>query len=103
MDPKLEVLVNLLILLGMLVSLGGLIVPVFPGLIVIWALALLYGIISGFGTLGAVLFIIITALAILGEISDNLLMRPFHHMTSRRRLARRAPGGSLSPSLSSRG
>jgi len=74
MDPRLAVLLNLLILLGMLVTLCGLIVPVFPGLIVIWALALLYGIISGFGTLGAVLFVIITVLAILGEVSDNLLM-----------------------------
>ncbi len=74
MDPGLELLLNLLILLGMLVTLCGLIVPVFPGLIVIWLLALIYGIISGFGTLGAVLFIIITVLAILGEISDNLLM-----------------------------
>jgi len=58
----------------MLVSLCGLIVPVFPGLIVIWLLALLYGILSGFGTLGAVIFVAITVLAILGEISDNLLM-----------------------------
>ncbi len=74
MDPGLELLLNLLILLGMLVTLCGLIVPVFPGLIVIWLLALIYGIISGFGTLGAVLFIIITVLAILGEVSDNLLM-----------------------------
>jgi uncharacterized protein YqgC (DUF456 family) len=74
MDPKLELLVNLLILVGMLVTLCGLIVPVFPGLIVIWLLALLYGIVAGFGTLGAVLFVIITVLAILGEVSDNLLM-----------------------------
>jgi uncharacterized protein YqgC (DUF456 family) len=58
----------------MLVSLCGLIVPVFPGLIVIWLLALLYGILSGFRTLGAMIFVIITVLAILGEISDNLLM-----------------------------
>jgi len=58
----------------MLVTLCGLIVPVFPGLIVLWLLALLYGIVAGFGTLGAVLFVIITVLAILGEISDNLLM-----------------------------
>jgi len=58
----------------MLVSLCGLIVPIFPGLVVIWVLALLYGILSGFGMLGAVLFVIITGLAILGEISDNLLM-----------------------------
>ena len=55
MDPTLELLVNLLILLGMLMTLCGLIVPVFPGLIVIWALALLYGILSGFGMLGVVL------------------------------------------------
>jgi uncharacterized protein YqgC (DUF456 family) len=74
MDPRLEFLINLIILAGMLVTLCGLVVPVFPGLIVIWLLALLYGIVSGFGTLGAVLFIVITALAILGEISDNLLM-----------------------------
>ena len=74
MDPTLELLVNLLILLGMLMTLCGLIVPVFPGLIVIWTLALLYGILSGFGMLGVVLFVIITVLAILGEISDNLLM-----------------------------
>ncbi|MGA9350898.1 MAG: DUF456 domain-containing protein [Anaerolineae bacterium] len=74
MGPRLEFIISLLILLGMLVSLCGLIVPIFPGLIVIWVLALLYGIIFGFGMLGAVLFVVITVLAILGEISDNLLM-----------------------------
>ena len=74
MEPGLELIFSLIILAGMLVTLCGLIVPVFPGLIVIWTLALLYGILSGFGMLGVVLFVIITALAILGEISDNLLM-----------------------------
>ena len=74
MEPGLELIISLLILLGMLVSLCGLIVPIFPGLVVIWVLALLYGILSGFGMSGAVLFFIITVLAILGEISDNLLM-----------------------------
>ena len=74
MDPRLELLVNVLILVGMLVTLCGVLVPVFPALVVIWLLALLYGIVAGFGTLGVVLFVIITVLAILGEISDNLLM-----------------------------
>ena len=74
MEPRLELIISLLILLGMLVSLCGLIVPIFPGLVVIWVLALLYGILSGFGMLGVVLFVVITVLAILGEISDNLLM-----------------------------
>jgi uncharacterized protein YqgC (DUF456 family) len=74
MDPRLELFINLIILAGMLATLCGLIVPVFPGLIVIWLLALLYGIVAGFGVLGMVLFVLITALAIVGEISDNLLM-----------------------------
>jgi len=74
MEPRLELIISLLILLGMLVSLCGLIVPIFPGLVVIWVLALLYGILSGFGMSGAALFVVITVLAILGEISDNLLM-----------------------------
>jgi uncharacterized protein YqgC (DUF456 family) len=74
MNPTLELLFNLMILAGMLMTLCGLIVPVFPGLIVIWLLTLLYGIVAGFGVLGAVLFVFITALAIVGEISDNLLM-----------------------------
>ena len=56
------------------VWLKGLVVPVFPGLIVIWLLALLYGIVTGFGTLGTVIFVFITMLAVLGEITDNLLM-----------------------------
>ena len=74
MDPRLELIISLIILAGMLVSLCGLVVPVFPGLIVIWALALLYGILCGFGMVGAGIFVIITALAILGEVSDDLLM-----------------------------
>ncbi len=74
MHPTLELLLNLLILLGMLMTLCGLIVPVFPGLVVIWLLALLYGIVTGFGTLGAALFLILTVSAILGEIADNIFM-----------------------------
>ena len=74
MDPRVELIISLVILAGMFVSLCGLIVPIFPGLIVIWVLTLLYGILCGFGIVGAGLFISITALAILGEISDNLLM-----------------------------
>ena len=74
MEPGLELIFSLIILAGMLVTLCGLLVPVFPGLVVIWLLALLYGLVAGFGTLGAVLFVIITVLAILGEIADNLLM-----------------------------
>ena len=64
MEPELELLFSLIILAGMLVTLCGVLVPVFPALVVIWLLALLYGIISGFGTLGTVLFVVITVLLV---------------------------------------
>ncbi len=65
---------KLVLLGGMMIGLFGLIVPVFPGILVIWALTLIYGILYGFGTLGAWLFGVISVLAVLGGVSDNILM-----------------------------
>jgi len=48
------------ILVLMIVGLVGLIIPFYPGLLIIWIGALLYGLINGFGDLGTVIFIIIT-------------------------------------------
>jgi uncharacterized protein YqgC (DUF456 family) len=42
-----------IILVVMLVGLFGLVVPVFPGITVIWLAALGYGVWSGFSTLGS--------------------------------------------------
>lgn len=61
-------------LLVMLVSLAGLIIPVFPGLVVIWLVALVYGLFSGFGTVGGVIFGVLTLLMIFGAVVDNVLM-----------------------------
>jgi uncharacterized protein YqgC (DUF456 family) len=64
------------LLLGLLV----LVVPVLPGLIIMWLAALGYGIASGFrtsggfSTLGIVVFVLISILAIGGSLVDNLLM-----------------------------
>jgi uncharacterized protein YqgC (DUF456 family) len=52
----------------------GLIVPIFPGLTIIWLAALGYGVVTGFSTLGWVLFAIITVLFIVGALIDNVLM-----------------------------
>ena len=57
-------------LLGLLV----LVVPVLPGLIIMWLAALGYGIATGFGTLGIVVFVVISILVIGGSLADNLLM-----------------------------
>ncbi len=58
----------------MLVGLFGLIVPVFPGIVVMWLAALGYGIVTGFQTLGIVIFVILTLLMLFGVTIDNVLM-----------------------------
>ncbi|HIE24432.1 MAG TPA: DUF456 domain-containing protein, partial [Anaerolineales bacterium] len=47
---------------------------VFPGLIIIWLAGLGYGILSGFGAVGWVVFGIMTILMLLGNTLDGVLM-----------------------------
>jgi uncharacterized protein YqgC (DUF456 family) len=65
---------NVFILLAMLVGLFGMVIPIFPGGIVIWLAALVYGLVFGITGWGWVFFIFITALMIGGIIVDDLLM-----------------------------
>ncbi len=65
---------NFLIILTMVVGQLGLIIPIFPGNVVIWVAALVYGIVFGFGKLGGILFGIITLLMFAAVTADNLLM-----------------------------
>jgi uncharacterized protein YqgC (DUF456 family) len=58
----------------MVVGLFGLVVPIFPGITVIWLAALGYGVVTGFNTLAWVLFAVITVLLIVGVTIDNVLM-----------------------------
>jgi len=58
----------------MLVGLLGLIVPVYPGIVIMWLAALGYGVIKGFSTLGIVIFVVLTLLMLIGSIVDNVLM-----------------------------
>ena len=61
-----------LVIMG--VGLLGLIVPIFPGITIIWLAALGYGVVTGFTTLGWVLFAALTILFIVGVVIDNVLM-----------------------------
>jgi hypothetical protein len=76
--PGLETLANgftvAFTLILMLVGLFGLIIPIFPGELVIWLAALFYGLASGLQGWGLFLFIVITLLAIGGSLVDNVLM-----------------------------
>jgi uncharacterized protein YqgC (DUF456 family) len=74
MENVLDITLFALVQMLMLVGLFGLIVPVFPGLVVMWLAALGYGVASGFSTLGIVLFVIISILMVVGSFADNLLM-----------------------------
>lgn len=74
MPAWLSTSINVITLLVMLLGLFGLIVPIFPGLVIIWIAALIFGIIHGFTTLGWALFAIITILMLIGNVIDGVLM-----------------------------
>jgi uncharacterized protein len=60
----------------MVISLFGLLIPVYPGLTVIWAASLVYGILVGFKALGWVawvVFVVITLLMLFGNVIDNII------------------------------
>jgi uncharacterized protein len=82
MPPELELLLQSIleafILLAMIVGLVGLVVPVFPGLVVMWLGTLVYALIqNAAGRMTGwdwFLFGIITVLMITGSIVDNLII-----------------------------
>ena len=53
----LETTIIVLTVLTMLFGLFGLVIPIFPGNVVMWLAALVYGLIFGFGKLGGVMFV----------------------------------------------
>lgn len=86
MPAWLETSITVITGIVMFFGLIGLIVPIFPGLVIIWLAALGFGLISGFTTGGWVLFSIITLLAIVGSLADNVLMgaKALEHGASKR-------------------
>jgi uncharacterized protein len=66
-------------LIVMVVGLFGLVVPIFPGIVVIWLAALVYGLITGFTPLGIALLVVLTILMISGATIDNVLIAARAH------------------------
>ena len=58
-----------LVALAMVVGIIGTIIPFLPGLPIVWASALLYGVVEGFGAVGWVCFTIITLVGIGGLVA----------------------------------
>ena len=74
MPNWLNLSLNILIYLIMGVGLLGMVIPIYPGVIIIWVSALAHGLITGFVTLEIWVLVIITLLAIAGMLVDNFLM-----------------------------
>jgi uncharacterized protein len=74
MELWLDTSIFALTLVVMLIGLVGLVVPLFPGIVVIWLGALGYGLLTSFGTVGTIFFILITLLMLAGVTVDNVLM-----------------------------
>jgi uncharacterized protein YqgC (DUF456 family) len=57
-----------------LMAVGLVVIPILPGLFIIWAAALGYGLASGFDLQGGILFGVISLLFLAGSVADNVLM-----------------------------
>ena len=83
MDILTQVGLPLVLLTVMLFGLFSLVLlPILPGLVIIWAAALVYGLVTGFAsTTGIILFVVISVLMIAGSLVDNVLMGASAHKT----------------------
>lgn len=72
--PEVLSVLNIVILAVMLFGLFSLLIPVMPGLAIIWIAALVYGVLTGFNLLSGVLFGLMTVLMVAGNLADNFIM-----------------------------
>lgn len=72
MVPWLDVTLRVIILVGLLVSWGATIIPIFPAPTVMWALTLIYGVATGFDGGGVIYFAIISVLTLASWFTDEV-------------------------------
>lgn len=74
MPNWLNLSLNILIYLIMGVGLLGMVIPIYPGVVIIWVAVLAHGLVTGFATLEIWVLVVISLLAITGMLVDNFLM-----------------------------
>jgi len=75
MTPNwLNLSLNILTYLIMGVGLFGMIIPIYPGVVIIWAAALIHGLVTGFATQEIWVLVLLSLLMIAGSLVDNILM-----------------------------
>jgi uncharacterized protein YqgC (DUF456 family) len=65
---------HVIILAVMLFGLLGLLIPILPGLIIIWVAALAYGLVEHFTWQSGVIFAGMTLIMLVGNVIDNFIM-----------------------------
>jgi len=70
-----EILWTIVVAVVMVVGLMGVLLPVLPGLLLIWAAAVFYGFMVGFGTLGWAVVGLLTVLTVAGAIKSVVIPR----------------------------
>lgn len=68
-----DVVWSILAIVVMLVGLAGIIIPVIPGLLVIWATALIYGFAVGWDAVGVTVMVLLTVIVIVSIVTGILL------------------------------
>lgn len=74
MPNWLNLSLNILISLIMAVGLFGMVIPIYPGVVIIWAAVLIHGLVTSFAVLEIWVLVVITLLMIAGTLVDNFLM-----------------------------
>ena len=74
MNPDLLFAVHVFVVLILIVGVFALLVPVLPGLVVIWVGILLYGLAAGFNLPGGILFGLVTLVMLVGTVVDYLVV-----------------------------
>ena len=74
MPNWLNLSLNIIIYLIMAVGLFGMVLPIYPGVTIIWVAMLIHGLATSFATLEIWVLIVISLLAIAGTMVDNVLM-----------------------------
>lgn len=74
METFTQIAFPLVVLAVMMIGLLSLLTTIIPGLVIIWAAALVYGLVEGFTLVSGILFAVITTLMLAGGLADNLLM-----------------------------
>ena len=74
MPNWLNLSLNIIIYLIMAVGLFGMVIPIYPGVVIIWAAAVIHGLITGFAVQEIWVLVVISLLAFAGTLVDNFLM-----------------------------